>query len=63
MFLNIPSFKNNQDYLRYAFIHELGHAIGLEHPFNNSDGDVFEEETSFSDSAYAEETVMAYRNL
>ncbi len=61
VFLNIPGFKNDQDYLRYAFIHELGHAIGLEHPFNNSDGDVFEDETSFSESAYPEETVMAYR--
>ena len=61
VFLNIPRFKNDQDYLRYAFIHELGHAIGLEHPFNSSDGDVFEDETSFSESAYPEETVMAYR--
>ena len=61
VFLNIPGFKNDQDYLRYAIIHELGHAIGLEHPFNISDGDVFENETSFSESAYPEETVMAYR--
>ena len=61
VFLNTPGFKNDQDYLRYAFIHELGHAIGLEHPFNSSDGDVFEDETSFSESAYPEETVMAYR--
>ena len=61
VFLNIPGFKNDQDYLRYAIIHELGHAIGLEHPFNSSDGDVFEDETSFSESAYPEETVMAYR--
>ena len=43
VFLNIPGFKNDQDYLRYAFIHELGHAIGLEHPFNSSVGDVFED--------------------
>ena len=61
VFLNIPGFSNDQDYLRYAFIHELGHAIGLEHPFNNNDGDVFENETSSSQSAYPEETVMAYR--
>ena len=61
IFLNIPGFKNDQDYLRYAFIHELGHAIGLEHPFNDSDGDLYENETSFDESAYPEETVMAYR--
>ena len=61
VFLNIPGFKNDQDYLRYAFIHELGHAIGLEHPFNSSDGDIFENNSSPNLSAYPEETVMAYR--
>mgnify|MGYP003311597489 FL=1 len=42
-------------------MHELGHVLGLEHPFNDDDGDVFENVTSPWTSAYPEETVMAYR--
>tara|TARA_A100001388_G_scaffold67741_1_gene47763 strand:- start:776 stop:1957 length:1182 start_codon:yes stop_codon:yes gene_type:complete len=61
VFLNKPGFQNDQNYLRYAFIHELGHAIGLEHPFNSRDGDIFENKSSPNLSAYPEETVMAYR--
>ena len=38
IFLNTPAFENRNDYLRYAFIHELGHALGLEHPFNGEEG-------------------------
>ena len=61
VFLNYPNFENNVSYLRYAFLHELGHVLGLEHPFNEEDGDVFENQTSPWSSAYPEETVMAYR--
>ena len=61
VFLNYPNFDENVSYLRYAFLHELGHVLGLEHPFNNDDGDVFENITSPWTSAYPEETVMAYR--
>ena len=61
VFLNYPSFDENVSYLRYAFLHELGHVLGLEHPFNDDDGDVFENVTSPWTSAYPEETVMAYR--
>ena len=62
IFLNTPAFENKTDYLRYAIIHELGHALGLEHPFNGEDGDIFENQKSPWQSAYPEETVMAYRN-
>jgi len=60
LMINGPALQNQSDYLHYALIHELGHALGLEHPFDNSDGDVFVSSNSAA-SAYPEETVMAYR--
>jgi hypothetical protein len=58
--LNGPALANQPDYLRYAIIHEFGHAMGLEHPFDNSDGDYYGG-TNPTASAYPEDTVMAYR--
>lgn len=58
--LNNPALLSDPTYREYAALHELGHTLGLEHPFDNSDGDVFESSNS-SRSAYPEETVMAYR--
>ena len=59
--LNGPALQNQADYLRYATIHEFGHAMGLEHPFDNGDGD-FYGSTNSGASAYPEDSVMSYRS-
>lgn len=61
LMLNTPAFGDDLDYLYFAALHELGHALGLEHPFDASDGDVFESSNS-ARSAYPEETLMSYRS-
>jgi len=58
--LNTPALISYPDYLRYAVIHELGHTLGLEHPFDNYDND-FYISTDPEESAFPEDTVMAYR--
>ena len=62
MYLNYPAFGDDESYLRYALIHEFGHSLGLEHPFEARDGDVFNGTTDPWSSAYPEDTVMAYRS-
>ena len=43
--------------------HELGHALGLEHPFDNTDGDCIGSTDPWSNgSAHTGHTLMAYRN-
>jgi len=61
--LNKPAFSDNVNYLKYALLHELGHTLGLEHPFDPSDGDVFGSTSPWDgNSALPSETVMAYRS-
>lgn len=60
IFLNGTALQGQPDYLRYAIIHEFGHTLGLEHPFDGSDGDYYQS-LDYRLSAYPEETVMAYR--
>ena len=61
LFLNEPAFSDDSNHLRYALLHELGHALGLEHPFDDSDGDIYQDITDPSSSALPEETLMSYR--
>jgi hypothetical protein len=60
VFVDGVALAGQVDYLHYALIHEIGHVLGLEHPFDAGDGDVFES-ARYQESAYPEETVMAYR--
>ena len=52
---------NDQSYRRYAYLHEYGHTLGLEHPFNDVDGDSAGGTNAWTSSIYPEDTVMAYR--
>ena len=62
LYLNYPALEDDEPYRRYALIHEFGHSLGLEHPFEAGDGDVFNGSTDPWSSAYPEDTVMAYRS-
>ena len=52
----------DRSYLRYAFLHEYGHTLGLEHPFDHGDGDSFGGRDPWTSSVFPEDTVMAYRS-
>ena len=34
LYLNYPALDNDEPYRRYALIHEFGHSLGLENPFD-----------------------------
>ena len=49
-------------YRRYAYLHEFGHTLGLEHPFDAADGDSVGGTNPWTSSIFPEDTVMAYRS-
>ena len=57
IFLNSPQLSSDEGQLRYALIHEFGHALGLEHPFDDFDDDVWGTATDGPDGDI---TVMSY---
>lgn len=57
IFLNAPELQGDSAQLRYAVLHELGHAFGLEHPFDDFDGDVWGGQGGHPDGSI---TVMSY---
>ena len=60
VFINTPLMSDDA-HKRYIISHEIGHALGLEHPFESNDGDVHDGNSDPWSSAYPEQTVMAYR--
>ncbi len=60
IYLNDQILLRNYEQLYETTLHEMGHVLGLEHPFDNNDGDFFRSTNPYA-SAYPEETVMSYR--
>ena len=61
IFLNYPKLQeSSSDFQSYVFNHELLHALGLEHTFDDSDGDYYLSTDPLL-SATPEQTVMSYR--
>jgi len=62
LFVNYDEVFENQPFLNYVNLHELGHALGLKHPFDATEGDLYAGVDDPLLSAYPEQTVMAYRD-
>ena len=61
IFLDKDDFAD-QRYFRYGLIHEIAHTLGMEHPFSDTDGDLFGDNNDAWASTYPEETIMSYRS-
>ncbi len=61
IFVNGSALSANRNYLYYAVSHEFCHVLGLEHPFDGADGDFYKSQ-NYWESAYPEQTVLAYRS-
>ena len=53
--------EGKDDYRFYTLIHEFGHSLGLEHPFEARDGDLFNDNPDPWSSAYSR-ILMVYRS-
>lgn len=47
----------------WILLHEFGHTLGLEHPFNSNDGDYYVTTNPWGNGATTNDTVMAYQQI